>query len=117
MSVPTYAVVPPFLVAFIVLAYLHWRGTPKHHIVDLRFLMMSAAILLMFAQILLAGSFPVVSLVCCALGPLAMASTSTAAPTPARPPAMLATVSEVARLSMALTNSEPPSVSDAPSPT
>ena len=64
MGVPTYAVVPPFLVAFAVLAYLHWQGNPKHHIVDLRFLMMSAAIVLMFAQILLSGSFPVVSLVC-----------------------------------------------------
>ena len=61
---PTYAVVPPLLAAFAVLAYLHWQGNPKHHIRDLRFLMMSAAILLMFAQILFAGSFPVVSLVC-----------------------------------------------------
>jgi len=64
MGVPTYAVVPPFLVAFAVLAYLHWQANPKHHLLDLRFLMMSAAILLMFAQILFAGSFPVVSLVC-----------------------------------------------------
>ena len=64
MSIPTYLVVPPLLVAFATLAFLHWRGNPRHHLLDLRFLMMSAAIVLMFTQILLVGSYPVVSLVC-----------------------------------------------------
>ncbi len=64
MSFPTYAVVPPLIIAFAVLAFLHWRTNPRHHLLDLRFLMMTAAILLMFTQILFVGSYPAVSLVC-----------------------------------------------------
>ena len=66
---PTLAVVPPLLVAFIVLAFLHWRGKMANQILDTRFLMMVGAIVLMFVQILAAGTWPVVSLVCF---PLAM---------------------------------------------
>ena len=66
---PTLAVVPPLLVAFIVLAFLHWRGKMANQILDTRFLMMVGAIVLMFVQILAASTWPVVSLVCF---PLAM---------------------------------------------
>lgn len=64
MFFPTYLVVPPLLVAFGVLAFLHWRSNPPNHLLDLRFLMMAAAILLMFAQIIFAGSYHLVSQVC-----------------------------------------------------
>ena len=64
MTIPTSLVVPPLIVAFAMLAFLHWRTNPRHHLLDLRFIMMTAAIVLMFTQILLAGSYPVVSLVC-----------------------------------------------------
>lgn len=63
-AVPTVAIVPPLLVAFGVLAFLHWRGTAANHILDPRFLMMAGAIVLMFTQILTAGSFAIVSLIC-----------------------------------------------------
>jgi len=63
-AIPTVAIVPPLLVAFAVLAFLHWRGSPAHHLLDIRFLMMTGAIVLMFTQILTAGSFAIVSLVC-----------------------------------------------------
>jgi hypothetical protein len=66
---PTYLVVPPLLVAFAVLAFLHWRSNPANHLLDIRFLMMTGAILLMFTQIIFAGSYPMVSRVCF---PLAM---------------------------------------------
>ena len=76
MSIPTYFVVPPLLVAFAMLAYLHWRGQSRRNLIDLRYLMMVGAVLMMFTQILLAGSFPLVSLVCfpLALAWLAVAS-------------------------------------------
>ncbi|MGC8475619.1 MAG: hypothetical protein ACP5NP_04630 [Acetobacteraceae bacterium] len=66
---PTLAVVPPLLVSFGVLAFLHWRGKMGNQILDLRFVLMVGAIILMFAQILAAGTWPVVSWVCF---PLAM---------------------------------------------
>ncbi|MGH7042447.1 MAG: hypothetical protein ACREFY_09980 [Acetobacteraceae bacterium] len=67
MVIPTYLVVPPLLVAFGMLAYLHWRSRLRSNLLDLRFLMMVGAVLLMFTQILLSDLFPMVSLACFAL--------------------------------------------------
>ncbi len=64
LAVPTLAIVPPLLVAFVILAFLHWRGRMGNQILDLRFLMMAGAIVIMFVQILTAGTYAVVSLVC-----------------------------------------------------
>ncbi len=63
-AIPTLAIVPPLLVAFVILAFLHWRGQMKNQILDLRFVMMVGAVVIMFAQILSAGTYAVVSLVC-----------------------------------------------------
>jgi hypothetical protein len=71
---PTITVVPPLLVAFGVLAFLHWRGRMGNQILDLRFLLMVGAIVLMFAQILAAGTYTVVSLVCFPLAMLWLAA-------------------------------------------
>ena len=64
LAVPTLAIVPPLLVAFVILAFLHWRGRMGNQILDLRFLMMAGAIVIMFVQILTAGTYAAVSLVC-----------------------------------------------------
>ena len=67
MLVPTYLVVPPLFAAFGVLVFLFWRSSAQSTLLDLRFLMMAAAILLMFAQIVLASSYHIVSQICFAL--------------------------------------------------
>ncbi|MDE2005317.1 MAG: hypothetical protein KGI51_02020 [Rhodospirillales bacterium] len=63
-AIPTWLIVPPLLAAFVVLAFLHWRGSKGNQILDPRFLLMAGAIVVMFAQILTAGTYPLVSLIC-----------------------------------------------------
>ncbi|MBW4093691.1 MAG: hypothetical protein HIU82_21740 [Proteobacteria bacterium] len=62
--IPSYLVVPPLLAAFVVLTYLQWRSNADNHLLNIRFLMASGAILLMFVQIVLSGFFPIVSFAC-----------------------------------------------------
>ena len=62
MSIPTYVVVPILIAAFAMLCAEHYIANPEKHIRDIRYLMMVAAVIMIFTQILLAGSFPGVSL-------------------------------------------------------
>ena len=63
--IPTYFVVPPLLAAFVVLTYLQWRSNAENYLLNIRFLMASGAILLMFVtRSYLGGFFPIVSFAC-----------------------------------------------------
>jgi uncharacterized membrane protein len=62
MSVPSFAIVPLLLVAFVLLAIEHYKTNPDHQVRDLRFVMMAAAIVMMFAQLLIAPILPWLSL-------------------------------------------------------
>ena len=62
MSMPTFAVVPPLIVAFALLAFEHWKTNPEHQVRDLRFVMMVAAVVMIFTQLLFASVLPWLSL-------------------------------------------------------
>jgi len=62
MSVPSYVVVPILIAAFAILSAEHYIANPEKHIRDIRYLMMVAAVIMIFAQILLAKLFPAVSM-------------------------------------------------------
>ncbi len=71
--IPSYLVVPPLLAAFVVLTFLQSRSDTDNYLLNIRFLMAVGATLLMFAQILLSGVFPIVSFVCFPLAVLWLA--------------------------------------------
>jgi len=62
MSMPTFAVVPPLLAAFVLLAFEHYKTNPQHQLRDLRFVMMAAAVVMIFTQVLIASVLPWLSL-------------------------------------------------------
>ena len=62
MSMPSYAVVPPLLVAFVLLAFEHYKTNPLHQIRDFRFLMMAGVVVMIFTQLLFATMLPWLSL-------------------------------------------------------
>jgi len=62
MSMPSYAVVPPLLVAFVLLAFEHYKTNPLHQIRDFRFLMMAGVVVMIFTQLLFASTLPWLSL-------------------------------------------------------
>jgi hypothetical protein len=62
MSMPSFAVVPPLLVAFVLLAYDHYMKSPQHQLRDLRFVMMAGAVVMIFTQLLVASVLPWLSL-------------------------------------------------------
>lgn len=51
MHIPTAAIIPPLLGAFAVLGWEHYRTNPEKPVRDFRFLMMVAALLMMFGQL------------------------------------------------------------------
>ena len=55
MRIPTSAIVPFYVVSFLVLAYQYFRVNPERRLVNLRFCLMAGAIVLMLATILLAN--------------------------------------------------------------
>jgi hypothetical protein len=62
MNIPTFAVVPLLIAAFALLVFEHYRANPGHPVRDLRFLLMAAAVVMMFAQILIVPALPWLSL-------------------------------------------------------
>jgi len=62
MSMPSYAVVPPLLVAFMLLAFEHYKTNPVHQLRDFRFLMMAAVVVMIFTQLVIGSILPWVSL-------------------------------------------------------
>jgi len=62
MSMPSYAVVPPLLVAFVLLAFEHYKTNPVHQLSDFRFLMMAAVVVMIFTQLVIGSILPWVSL-------------------------------------------------------
>ncbi len=67
MQIPTGAIIPPLLVAFLVLAVEYYRVNPEHPVANIRFLMMIAAVLMMFAQLMFGRVVPWLSVVLFAL--------------------------------------------------
>jgi hypothetical protein len=59
---PSYAIVPPLLVAFVLLAFEHYMTNPLHPIRDFRFLMMAGVVVMIFTQLLFATMLPWLSL-------------------------------------------------------
>jgi uncharacterized membrane protein len=55
---PTFAIVPLLIAAFALLAYDHYMKSPQHQVRDLRFIMMAAAVVMIFVQALIAPAFP-----------------------------------------------------------
>ncbi len=62
MIIPTFVIVPLFIIAFVVLAIENYVARPDRQFRDTRFLMMLAAVVLMLAQILLGPAVPWLSL-------------------------------------------------------
>lgn len=62
MSMPTFAIMPPLIAAFVLLAFEHYKTNPQHQLRDLRFVMMATAVVMMFTQLLLAPALPWLSL-------------------------------------------------------
>ena len=67
MNMPTFAIVPPLLVAFVLLAFEHYKTNPQNQLRDLRFVMMAAAVVMIFTQILIGSVLPWLSLLLFAL--------------------------------------------------
>jgi hypothetical protein len=67
MSMPSFAVVLPLLVAFVLLAFEHYKTNPVHQVRDFRFLMMAGVVVMIFTQLLFASVLPWLSLLLFAL--------------------------------------------------
>lgn len=74
MVFPTYLIVPPLFFSFAVLVFLFWRASPRIPLLDLRFLMMAGAIIVMLVQVALSGFYPAVSEVCFVLAMIWLAA-------------------------------------------
>jgi hypothetical protein len=55
MTIPTSAIVPLYIVSFVMLAFQYFRINPDRRLLNLRFGLMLGAIVLVFVQILLPG--------------------------------------------------------------
>ena len=53
MMIPTSAVVPFYIVSFVLLAFQYFRVNPDRRLLNLRFAMMLGAVVLVFVQILM----------------------------------------------------------------
>ncbi len=62
MSLPTFAIIPPLIAAFALLAFEHYKTSPQHQVRDLRFVMMAAAVVMMFTQLIITPILPWLSL-------------------------------------------------------
>jgi hypothetical protein len=55
MTIPTSAIVPLYIVSFVMLAFQYFRINPDRRLLNLRFGLMLGAIVLVFVQVLLPG--------------------------------------------------------------
>ncbi len=75
--ISSYAIIPPFLAAFVLLAADHYMLNPVHSVRNVRFLMMTGAVLMIIAELFAPTFMPWLSLPLFALALLWLAIAGT----------------------------------------